>query len=328
MGRPLPIEGRAPATADHSKVRNGGITKAPQPSKLHIPLSQEVQERLIKELASHADDFVRKLSKPEVIEIESDSDEVEEVSDAEDELEEVSDAEDEDDGYNSEDEAWRADQYWKDEWEIEDDAVTTVGLPQFTDITPIVTQEVFVVHFSSNFHLINLHYSHHVLGIYNDQIDANMAAQEHALKHSSFGNCARYKERVYADGTFHARAKGAPGQEYFVDVKVEQYNVRDYVAMARRSVALPKPQRKYIVRGEVRDDVRRENEMGNLVDVQILGEFDDLVAANSFAMAEMAAEAGERRLNTDYERFPDGMYEAFAQDEWNGLKVFVKLRDW
>jgi len=222
MGKEMPTEGRAPITADISKVRNGGVTKAQPTTKENKTLSSEDEVRLSGLLAGSSDRPAEEVSKPEVIDLDSGSND--------DEQEDSEVAEDDYDENEDEDELW-VDDDWGDEWEDEGDDVTKVQLPQPKNPTSsLTTREAFIittVHETRD--PIDDKY-HEVHGVYSHVLDANRAAQKYAQEQVFSQNDDRYKERIYIDGTFHARAKGGRDERVSVDVEVQQYTVRQEVA--------------------------------------------------------------------------------------------------
>ncbi len=224
MGKAMPTEDRTPITADFSKVRDGGISKVQQPGKEKKTLSREDEVRLSGLLAALPDRPAEGSSKPEVIDLDSGSNDEGEDSEA---------AEDDEDGDEDEDEdEEEADDTWGDEWEDEGDDVTKVQLPQLKNpASSLTAREAFIV---TTVHEtrdpIDDKY-HEVHGVYSHVLDANRAAQKYAQEQVFSQNDDRYKERIYIDGTFHARAKGGRDERVSVDVEVQQYTVRQEVAL-------------------------------------------------------------------------------------------------
>lgn len=214
-------ESRSQSTADLSKVRDSGISKAQQPTKKNKTLSREDEIRLSGLLAGLSDRPVEDLSRPEVIDLDSGSNDENEQGDSE--------ADDQDDD-EDEDEDW-ADDTWNGEWKDEGDDVTMVQLQEpKTPAISSTSREVFVV--TMVYEILDpVGYKDRELrGVYSHVLDANEAAQECAQRRRFTSKGDRYKERVYLDGTFHARAKGGQEQRLSVDVEVQQYTVRQEVA--------------------------------------------------------------------------------------------------
>lgn len=239
MGREVPSESRAPSTADLSKVRDSGISKAQQPKKENKTLSPEDETKLSGILAGLSDRSVGDMSRPEVIDLDSESSDESELESSEvaeddedgdkgqDEIEDEDEDEDEDEVEDEdEDDDW-ADDTWKDEWEEEGDDVTQVQLPQpKTSASPLTIRRVFIV---TTEHEIRDPFDdkhHEMQGVYSHVLDANKAAQEHAQRRRFALEGDRYKERIYHDGTFHARAKGGRDERLSVDVEEQFYMVR------------------------------------------------------------------------------------------------------
>lgn len=228
MGKEIPSESRAPFSADFSKVLDGGVTKVQQPLKGSKPMSREDEVRLSEVVAGISNGHAEAASKPEVIDLDSGSDDADELNGSEGADDEED--EDEEDGDEDEDEEW-ADDAWKDEWEDEGDDVTKVQLPQpKPPPSSLTTRAAYIV---TSVHEIRDPYEdkfHEVLGVYSHAPDANRAAQEYARGQGFTQDGGRYKERVHLDGTFHARGKGGRDERISVDVEAKQYTVREEVA--------------------------------------------------------------------------------------------------
>lgn len=219
MGKEIPSESRAPITADLSKVREGGVAKVQQPSKENKPLSREDEIRLSGLVAGISDGHAEEASKPEVIDLDSGSDDADELNGSEGTDDEEDEGEE--DGDEDEDE----------DWEDEGDDVTKVQLPQpKTPASSLTTRAAFIV---TSVHEIRDPYEdkfHEVHGVYSHALDANKAAQEYARGWGFTQGGGRHKERVHFDGTFHARGKGGRDERISVDVEWKQYTVREEVA--------------------------------------------------------------------------------------------------
>jgi len=326
MGKAMPTEDRTPITADLSKVRDGGISKVQQPGRENKTLSREDEARLSGLLAALPDRPAEESSKPEVIDLDSGSnDEGEDSEAAEDDEDEDEDKETDGDEDDEDEEV--PDAEWEGGWEEDGDDITYVQLPVQKDPTYYLTyKEVFLVKFVRERLDQAGNTFHEVRGIFSHMLDANERAQELAQRGSFRAKGNRYKEHIHCDGTFHARAKSIGRECLSVDVEPAEFTVRKVAAAGASKPARPsKKKLEYIVRAEHRGGICPDNERGNMKSVSTHGGVYDLAEANEDAKDEMAETAQIHEMDIDEESYLNGMYHGVASCESDSYDVSVRI---
>ena len=111
---------------------------------------------------------------------------------------------------------WSSDE----EWEGGGGPITRLELPRERAGLATRQRDVFAVTFECKGDGNNDISDDRIVGVYHDIQDANRAAHLYARQQ---GSDLRHKERVYGDGTFHARGQGGGGEWFHVDVSRVKY---------------------------------------------------------------------------------------------------------